>query len=220
MYDSVRCPLQLKAYSDQIILVKKNDRFDKTTKRNSWPFSSCVASATGVKSHWPRSGARKVSAVAGHARGREEKRRVPAARERKARSGLSQRSRSRRYRIVHTDARAALHTREIHRKSCISWQNGCNAQRTARPVRLSRWCECGIGKTGERVPSHGGELIETCYAVLISRCLLCDFPLRRAEVSNLLSQRVSYKFKNAVRAAYKKLMIIQTPNDELKLSLY
>ena len=39
-------------------------------------------------------------------------------------------------------------------------------------------------------------------------------------VSNLFVQRASYKFKNVVRAAYKKLMIIQTLNDELKLSFY
>ena len=44
---------------------------------------------------------------------------------------------------------------------------------------------------------------------------------RTAGMSNLFFlQRVSYKFKNVVRAAYKKLMIIQTLNDELKLSLY
>ena len=37
---------------------------------------------------------------------------------------------------------------------------------------------------------------------------------------NHFLQRASYKFKNVVRAACKKLMIIQTLNDELKLSLY
>ena len=38
-------------------------------------------------------------------------------------------------------------------------------------------------------------------------------------MSNLFLQRASYKFKNIVRAACKKLVIIQTLNDELKLSL-
>ena len=42
----------------------------------------------------------------------------------------------------------------------------------------------------------------------------------RTGVSNLFLQRASYKFENVARAAYKKLMIIQTLNDELKLSLY
>ena len=39
-------------------------------------------------------------------------------------------------------------------------------------------------------------------------------------MSNLFLQRASYKFKNVAWAAYEKLMIIQTLNDELKLSLY
>ena len=47
-----------------------------------------------------------------------------------------------------------------------------------------------------------------------------EFVGPRPGVSNLFSQRASYKFKNVVRAAYKKLMIklmiIQTLNDELK----
>ena len=42
----------------------------------------------------------------------------------------------------------------------------------------------------------------------------------KSGVSNLFLQRASYKFKNVVWAAYKKLMIIQTLNDELKLSIY
>ena len=45
-----------------------------------------------------------------------------------------------------------------------------------------------------------------------------EFPPSRSGVSNLFLQRASYKFENVVRAAYKKL--IQTLNDELKLSLY
>ena len=36
---------------------------------------------------------------------------------------------------------------------------------------------------------------------------------------NLFLQRASYKLKNVVQAAHKKLMIIQTLNDEHKLSL-
>ena len=42
----------------------------------------------------------------------------------------------------------------------------------------------------------------------------------RAGVSKLFLQRASYEFKNVARAAYKKLMMIQTLNDELKLSLF
>ena len=47
-----------------------------------------------------------------------------------------------------------------------------------------------------------------------------DLSSNSAGVSNLFLQRVSYKFKNVVRAACKKLMIIQTLNDEFKVSLY
>ena len=42
----------------------------------------------------------------------------------------------------------------------------------------------------------------------------------RTGMSNHFLQRASYKFKNVVRAACKKLMIIQTLNDKLELSLY
>ena len=47
-----------------------------------------------------------------------------------------------------------------------------------------------------------------------------SIPVSKVGVSNLFLQRANYKFKNVVRAACKKLMIIQTLNDELKLSLY
>ena len=48
---------------------------------------------------------------------------------------------------------------------------------------------------------------------------MVQFPFNPG-LSNHFIQRASYKFKNIVRAAYKKLMIIQTLNDEPKLSLY
>ena len=54
-----------------------------------------------------------------------------------------------------------------------------------------------------------------CHHRLCPHCCIS-----KAGVSNLFLQRASYKFKNVVRAAYKKLMIIQTPNDELKLYLF
>ena len=44
--------------------------------------------------------------------------------------------------------------------------------------------------------------------------------LSKIGVSNLFLQRASYKFENVMWAACKKLMIIQTLNDELKLSFY
>ena len=39
-------------------------------------------------------------------------------------------------------------------------------------------------------------------------------------VSNPFLQRASYKFENVARDAYKKLVIMQTLNDKLKLSFY
>ena len=50
---------------------------------------------------------------------------------------------------------------------------------------------------------------------------LWRFVLSTTGTSNLFFlQRASYKFKNVARAACKKLVMIQTLNDELKLSLY